>query len=157
MKSISQIEKVFLYSAIVFFVAGCGVWQELHFTKTRPKESDLIGTYEPDAKTQKLILREGGYPSANCQIKVNADGKIELIDMPDWWENGFGESHKKLISTGGMWKLENVQNRWGISWESDNITHGVNLLGRKPPYQIHIYVGDPDSDRFMIFERKTSQ
>ena len=153
MKTFFQNGKIFLCSAILIFAAGCGVWQEIHFTKNKPKESDLFGTYKPDAKTQKLILNEGGYPSANCQIKVNVDGKIELINMPDWWENGFGESHKKLISTNGMWKMENAQNRWGISWKSDNVIHGVNLIGQKPPYKIHIYVGDPDSDRFMIFER----
>jgi hypothetical protein len=152
-KTIFQIGKIFLCSTILFYLVGCGAWQELHFTKNKPKESDLIGTYEPDAKTQKLILKDGGYSSAKCQIKLNADGKIELIDMPDWWENGFGESHKKLISTNGTWKLEKIQGCWGIDWENENVTHGVDLIGEKPPYKIHIYVGDPDSDRFMIFER----
>ena len=156
MKTIFQIGKLFLCSAILFFVAGCGAWQELHFTKNKPKESDLIGTYEPDAKTQKLIVKDGGYVSTNCQIEVDADGKIEFTNMPDWWENGFGESHKKLISTNGIWKLEKIQGYWGIDWENENITHGVDLIGQKPPYKIHIYVGDPDSDCFMIFEKAKS-
>jgi hypothetical protein len=156
-KTIFQIGKLFLCLAILFFVAGCGVWQELHFTKTKPKESDLIGTYEPDAKTRSLILKDGGYSSANCQIKLNADGKIEFTNMPDWWQDSFGESHKKLISTNGVWKLEKVRSYWSINWESQNMTYGLDLLGQKPPYKIHIYVGDPDSDRFMIFERVTSQ
>jgi hypothetical protein len=155
-KTIFQIGRILLCSTILF-VVGCGAWQELHFTKTKPKESDLFGTYEPDAKTKKLILKNGGYPSANCQIKLNANHKIELINMQDWWENGFGESHKKLISTNGIWKLEKIQGYWGIDWENENVTHGVDLIGQKPPYKIHIYVGDPDSDRFMIFERTTSQ
>jgi hypothetical protein len=153
-KTIFQIGKIFLCSAILFLIAGCGVWHELHFTKTKPKESDLIGIYEPDANTKKLILQDGGYSSADCQIKLNADGKIELINMPDWWTNGFGESHRKLISSDGVWKLANSGNGWGINREIGNVIDGgFNLLGEKPPYKIHIYVGDTDSDRFMIFER----
>jgi hypothetical protein len=153
-KTILQIGKFFLSSAILFFVAGCGVWQELHFTKTKPQESDLIGTYEPDSKTQKLILKDGGYSSAKCQIKLNADGKIEFVNMPDWWENGFGESHKKLISTNGTWHIEKVDKYWQIVWEHENtLDLGLHLISQKPPYKIHIYVGDPDSGCFMIFER----
>jgi len=102
-KTIFQIGSFFLCSTIVF-VVGCGAWQELHFTKDKPKESDLIGAYEPDTKTQKLIARDGGYASTNCQIKVDADGKIEFTNMPDWWENGFGESHKKTDFN--KWSLE---------------------------------------------------
>ncbi|HXR46942.1 MAG TPA: hypothetical protein VN784_05820 [Candidatus Limnocylindrales bacterium] len=156
MKIIFQIGKILLCLAVLSFIGGCGIWQELHFTKNKPQESDLVGIYEPDAKTRNLIIKDGGYPSANCQIKLNADREIELINMPDWWENGFGESHKRLVSTKGIWKLEKVQGRWGIDWETENVTHGVNLIGQKPPYKIHIYVGDPDSDCFMIFERTTN-
>jgi hypothetical protein len=157
-KTIFQIGKIFLCSAILFSVAGCGAWQELHFTKNKPKESDLIGTYEPDAKTQKLILGDGGYSSAKCQIKLNADGKIEFVDMPDWWQNSFGESHKKLISTNGVWHVDKNNDYWQIVWEQNNILDlSLQLMGQKPPYKIHIYIGDPDSDRFMIFERVVSQ
>ncbi|HVU26607.1 MAG TPA: hypothetical protein VHG71_02590 [Verrucomicrobiae bacterium] len=158
MKTILQFGKIFLGLAILFLIAGCGVWQELHFTKNKPKESDLIGAYEPDAKTKKLILKDGGYPFANCKIKVDANSKIEFTNMPDWWQGGFGESHKQLISTNGTWNLEKVEDCWQIVW-SDNKTFDFNLhlMGQKSPYKIFIYIGDPDSDIFMIFERTTSQ
>lgn len=154
MKTLVQIRKEFLYATILFFVAGCGVWQELHFTKNKPKESDLIGIYEPDAKTQKLITKDGGYASSNCQIKVEADGKIEFTNMPDWWHDGFGQSHGKLESTNGTWFLKKNDSNWQIVWETEKtVDLGLHLLGEKPPYRIHLYVGDPDSQCFMIFER----
>jgi hypothetical protein len=153
-KTLVQIRKIFLYATILLFVAGCGAWQELHFTKNKPKESNLIGTYEPDAKTQKLITNDGGYASSNCQIKIDADGKIEFTNMPDWWQGGSGESHKQLVSTNSTWDLEKVDDYWQIVWKHDKTFDlNLHLIGQKPPYKIHIYVGDPDSDRFMIFER----
>ena len=154
MKNLAQTRKVFLCSGILLFIAGCGVWQELHFTKNKPKESDLIGIYLPDVKTQKLITKDGGYAPANCQIKVGADGKIEFTNMPDWWHDGFGKSHRKLESTNGTWSLEKYDNYWQIVWEHEKtVDLGLHLLREKPPYRIHIYVGDPDSQCFMIFER----
>jgi hypothetical protein len=152
-KTLVQIGNIFLCS-VIFLAAGCGVWQELHFTETKPKESDLIGIYEPDDKTQKLITKDGGYASSNCKIKVDADGKIEFTNMPDWWQDGSGESHKQFISKNGTWDLEKVNDYWQIVWEHDKtVDLSLHLLGQKPPYKIDIYIGDPDSELFMIFER----
>src|ERR1700733_12958692 len=96
--SFSNRENFSLFSNFIFC---CWLWclarTSLH--KNKPNESDLIGIYEPDAKTQKLILKDGGYSSAKCRIELNADGKIEFTNMPDWWQGGSGESHKQLIST----------------------------------------------------------
>jgi hypothetical protein len=101
-----QIRDFSLCSTILFFVVGCGAWQELHFTKNKPKESDLIGTYEPDAKTRARITKNGGTASPKCQIKIYAEDKIEFLDMPVWWEGGSG--NKELVSTNGIWRKMTV-------------------------------------------------
>jgi hypothetical protein len=44
-------------------------------------------------KTQRLIIKEGGYVSSDCQIKIETDGKVAFFNMPDWWQSGFGDSH----------------------------------------------------------------
>jgi hypothetical protein len=43
---------------------------------------------------------------------------------------------------------------WQIVWSNGKMFDcSLHLIGQKPPYKIFIYVGDPDSDCFMILER----
>jgi hypothetical protein len=108
-------------------------------------------------RLKNSFLNDGNYSSAKCQIKLNADGKIEFTNMPDWWQGGFGESHKQLISTNGTWDLEKVEDCWQIVWDDNkSFDFNLHLMGQKPPYKIFIYIGDPDSSLFMIFERVAS-
>ena len=114
------------------------------YTKNEPKESDLVGVYKPDLKTQMLISKENGFSTTNNEIKLDADGKIELINLMHWLEDGdTNMAGGRLVSTNGSWHLEKLDKGWGIVSEyklSDgSMTIYLQLVGGKPPYEIQIY------------------
>ncbi len=136
-------------------LSGCGgAYQELQFTSKQPKLADVAGVYVPDANTLKFMAREGGYSISKHEITLLTNGIILLFNMPDWWTNGFGESNKKLESTNGTWALEKSRNNWQpVLKFGDGVNMGIHLVGQSPPYKLHMYVGDPDSGVYMLFER----
>jgi hypothetical protein len=173
-------------SSITLVLTGCPIanWHELNFTRHKPSEADLIGRWIPTAKTRKEILKRGKYPDAICEIRINADGSFTMRNMPDWWRGGLGESHRRLESGSGVWKLsEPSSTRMSASgkvyrhkdpwagWElllrfasfsgEHPIPSGgatsVRLCRQSPPYQMFFYVGDPDSGDAMLFERESVQ
>ena len=81
--------------ALGFLVTGCPAvdWKELQFTRHKPSEQELVGTWRPTAATLKEIRGRGHYPVATHEIIVRADHTFSIRNMPDWWSNGFGESH----------------------------------------------------------------
>ena len=128
------------------------------YTKTRPKEADLIGTYVPDKSTIKDMHDRGAYSTAKARtsLTLRADGTFEMIDMPDWWREPFGTSHGRLESDFGTWRVaEHTPGGW---WELavDFPKWGgtvIPLSGKNPPYVILFVLGDPDSSNSMSFVR----
>ncbi len=145
---------------IGLLLIGCGSeWREFTFTKAKPRKSDLIGTWVPTSETLKDMKNRGKYSISKHELILRADGSFSLINMPDWWKDGFGVSKKGFESGSGTWDV--IQEDKGIlgkTWEvklnfPTYWTH-FNLLHQAPPYLIHCYIGDPDSGTAMIFERK---
>lgn len=132
-------------------------WSELDFTRTKPSQADLVGTWSATKETIRDIQRRGKYEKADPKLILSADGTCAVTDMPDWWRGGVGESHKQLESGQGKWRIEEDKNVFRIYVVSLELPAGnrtVNLNRQKPPYQIHITLGDPDSGTYMLFDRE---
>ncbi|HEX6623316.1 MAG TPA: hypothetical protein VF064_06355, partial [Pyrinomonadaceae bacterium] len=92
------------------------------------------------------------------RITLSDDGSFEIVDMPDWWNNGFGKSYRGFASFSGRWALSNIGGHWRIGLSFFGTRRFLNLvehkMGGSPPYCVEIIVGDPDSGDEMIFVRK---
>ena len=52
-------------------------------------------------------MRERGKYIVNIPPKFifQSDGKFKMENMPDWWKDGFGQSHGGFETNSGTWKL----------------------------------------------------
>jgi hypothetical protein len=129
---------------------------QLNYTRKEPKKSDLLGTWVPDKSSLREMESKGSYDiSVQPKLILKADGNFELVNMPDWWDNGFGESHGGFQDYSGSWSLSTYGNTgvWSIEFKSSSRTRSANLIGQSPPYRIEFIIGDPDSSVSMIFEK----
>ena len=144
--------------ALCFLLVGCPMvdLKELRFTRERPAESDIVGTWRATADTATEIRGRGRYPTADYELDLRADHTFSMRNMPDWWRDGFGESHGQLESGEGTWELhagDNVWQIWMIRLRFPSGVISVNLYRQRPPYLIFVRVGDPNSGDAMFFER----
>lgn len=132
------------------------------YTKTKPNEADLIGTWVPNPDTIKDMRDRGRYEVENAKTRLvlGSDGSFEMVDIPDWWREPLGRSHSHLESDHGTWKLKEYSpgTRWELglyfpSWGGTTIS----LRRDKPPYLIHITLGDPDNGDAMTFVRQVNE
>src|ERR1035437_7613986 len=89
--------------AIAFLGSGCFLptGPELQFTRKKPSETELIGSWRPTAETLKDIHGRGRYPATEHELILRSDHTFTMRNMPDWWRNGFGESHGHFESGDG--------------------------------------------------------
>src|SRR5262249_14445569 len=82
--------------SFALLLSGCinnGIeWSEWSFTRTKPNPSDLVGIWAPTDATIKDMKEQGAYTISIHQLILRADGTFEMINMPDWWKDGFGGS-----------------------------------------------------------------
>ncbi len=146
---------------IGLFIMGCPMVdvKELNFTRTKPEIKDVIGVWTPDSQTLKDIRERGGYPPVKHELILRQDGSFSMINMPDWWRDGFGKSKKGFESGTGSWRLSKNKDIWDIWTIELNFPSGiasVNLYRQSSPYLIFIRVGDPNDGNAMFFERTSS-
>lgn len=144
------------------------------YTRSKPKKSDLIGTYFLSGQTlnntpiEQLKARDGSSPSPHKLI-LRSDGTFSILNMPMWvgnWANGSSDewSISKFKSGFGKWDVQvvgsvgegsgKVVDVWGLDFSSANISIGsVTLSGEKPPYSIIFGYGDPDGGDAMTYEK----
>jgi hypothetical protein len=133
-------------------------------TRTAPSVEALVGTYAPTSKTEADIRIRGQYADAPTRVVLQADGIIHLENLPDWWLDGYGDSHRTRVSASGTWSLEQNQRDWvlGVHISGGQIDGAkyargfftqFALAGQHPPYVIHFLLGDPDSRQGMEFAR----
>ena len=132
-------------------------WSELTFTRTRPSDKDLVGTWTPTSETFQNMKASGGYAISKHELTLSADGTFSMLNMPDWWSDGFGESHKQLESGRGTWRVAEAKNVYTIYvvnllFPTGSVT--VHVSRQRPPYLLHIILGDPDSGHYMLFEKR---
>lgn len=155
---IELVHGIFLICLLVLGPLACRVptLDQLNYTRNEPKKSDLLGTWVPNQSSLREMESSGGYDtSVQPKLILKADGTFELVNMPDWWDNGFGRSNKSFQDYSGSWGLSTYGNtgRWDIDLKSLSRMRSVNLIGQSPPYRIEFIIGDPDSSVSMIFEK----
>lgn len=159
----NKMSRICFLLPLVLFSSGCmnnGIeWSELSFTRDKPNQLDLLGTWVPTAATIKDLRERGGYIVSKHELILRADGTFTIVNMPDWWKDGVGQSRRSFESGAGTWRLSKDHNPWTVwSVELDFpefvIPNAIHLQRQKPPYLIHIPVGDPDSGYYMLFEKK---
>lgn len=152
---------------IVVILAGCQYDPYTSvYTKTQPRTNDVVGIYVPDTNTVRLISNEGHYKLVSPSITLQGDGTIIITNIPDWWLT-FGAPHGGFDSGRGTWSVQKHQEWWGLSvgftdtTQFSSLTNNpgsfaaeMMLVGEKPPYKIHLIVGDADAGRGMEFEKK---
>jgi hypothetical protein len=152
--------------AVLVSLTGCQ-WDPYTsvYTGKQPKPEDLVGMYVPDEATAHFIAAH--YSASEVSIVLSADGTINLHNIPDCWETPFGETEGGFDSGTGRWTIQKHQEWWvlGVNIWTDgfssrghahiNLTTEIFLVGEKPPYIIHLTIGDPDAGNALQFIRKT--
>lgn len=138
------------------------------YTTTKPLASNLVGVYVPTQKTQTYIQSMGNYPSVKMSITLFRDGTFNFNNIPDMWNTwgeSFGKFKGKFDSGSGQWSMRKGQDWWSVMLDFTSTTGfnsekmkgrfvtSIMLVGEKPPYLLHLTVGDPDSGDAMQFEK----
>ncbi len=137
------------------------------YTKTRPKDAELVGTY----RVLKLRLTSDLSRSVRereTRITLKADHTADLADVPEF--DGFGQKLECRLSGSATWQLDDEINSgwgWSVAFQNyhptekvtthecnyENTIWGILVLSRHAPYRLDAIVGDPDSDTGIEFER----
>jgi Transcriptional regulators len=135
------------------------------FAEKEPKIADIVGDYKladiskkqlsfPDSLSSKTVIRFNPDKTFNFEYFPHNDG----MDLTDY----------KIINAKGKWSIEESQGRWVIPMDFDTIinsatgqkengyfnSNGFNINKDKPPYEIYIMVGDPDSWEGVTLQRR---
>jgi hypothetical protein len=156
---------------LVLILAGCqrDPYTSV-YTTAQPRSNDLVGSYFPDVDTVALISKEGHYKTVSPSITLMNDGTIVITNIPDWWLTRSGEPGGGFDSGRGTWTVEKHQDWWAIGVGFDDTAQfsllnrqpggfatQMMLIGEKPPYRIHLTIGDPDAGMGMQFEEAPPQ
>ena len=155
---VCSLSKVTLGFLLLSLWLACRVpsLDQLDHTRKEPNKIDLLGTWVLGKSSLRSMQSEGGYDaSIQPKLILKADDTFELVNMPDWWDNGSGKSHKAFQDYSGAWELSKYGNTdfWNVYLRVSSKTRSANLLGQNPPYRIEFVIGDPDSNVSMIFEK----
>jgi hypothetical protein len=143
----------------VLLVTSCGEAARYYdLTRTQPEQSDLVGVWVPDKMTREFMRIKGGYDAnPGTKLILEDSGELKVVNMPDWWNDGFGTSHGNMQSEQGRWRLyqSSGSKSWEITITLPSGTKFMSLLGQNPPYRMFLYIGDPDSGEVMTFTRSS--
>jgi hypothetical protein len=139
-------------------LAGC---EPVSFTKAQPQAKDCVGTYAPTKETFAAMTRAGCSNNLTTSLAFKVDGTFTMLNMPDIYTNrNLADFHGGYESGEGSWKIESNGDgwarRWGIAlWFTNGaVDNRMMLRGEKPPYMLHLMVGDPDSGEGLEFEKR---
>lgn len=135
------------------------------FLTAKPNEREIVGNYLIDADSQNRRIK---LPMSNqllpiipsAQIMLTSDHKAEFVDVPE-------EEHGQYpcsVTGHGSWNVEKHDNFYEVRANITNETasgrckgqfgYELMLYGRKPPYKLHITIGDPDSGDAVQFAKQ---
>jgi hypothetical protein len=155
-----NVVSVCILLVVLLGCAGFGgpPFDESRYPINEPAAADLAGLYRPTDATRSFIAKDGQYPAKDISIVLEPKGTVQLRNIPDWWQNGFGKSNGGFDSWTGTWSTWKRPSRdwWELSLvlsDPGGFGTSVELIGQQAPYRIALVVGDPDSGREMQFER----
>jgi hypothetical protein len=173
----ARIRKLVPSSFLVVFVCSLLVGCRNYFlpypfpwdhSKDKPNASDMAGIY----KILKLRLPStvSGFDK-DARIILKTDGTAVLSSFPEFDDSG----QKFVCSLSGTatWALQDDRGfGWSLEFQNyepvtnpirreceleNSVFDGIQVLSRHAPYRLYEYVGDPDSDTGIEFERADSK
>jgi hypothetical protein len=147
---------------LVLFLTSCNVPVDEYvgsyrLVTNKPDRLDLIGKWIIDQATVKDMRVRGKYEvSRPTEIVLRADDSFEMINMPDWYQHGSGESHGGLLNFTGRWSLNGDNGFWRVYLNVPTQFAPYFDLREpryksQPRYLLEIVLGDPDSGERMTF------
>ena len=150
----------------LLLLLGCqySPWAD-RFVTDQVSEKEVVGTYVIDADSQKrhikLSMADGILPiSASAKIVLSNDHSAEFVNVPEDYQG----TKPCSVSGHGSWSLgkndhfsevrANINNADTNSPCKGDFGYEVMLYGKKPPYKLHITIGDPDSGDAVQFEKQ---
>jgi hypothetical protein len=164
----NQLLRIF-FVVSVCFLCGCQYdpWAD-GFLKNQAAEKDLVGTYRVDADTLTRpisipMTKAELFISRDAEIALSADHTAKFLNVPEIDDR---TNKPCFISGAGTWQQNRNSNYVQINVEilrtNDSSSadgcgtkyyEALMLYGKKPPYKLHITIGDPDSGDVLQFER----
>jgi hypothetical protein len=155
---------ILLLSSLLLIGCQYDPWAD-RFLTGQPNDRDIAGTYTIDAASSKreitLPMSKDVFPvNALAKIVLSHDHRAEFVRVP------YDHFAKQPCSvTGrGSWELGknggfSVVRASIVNEESNSLCKGdfayeLMLYGKKPPYKLHITIGDPDSGDAVQFEKQ---
>jgi hypothetical protein len=126
---------------------------ERDFSRGQPAKADVVGKWIPTIESLKQA-EASVFPT--LELVLREDGSFSAVDLPTSPEVE-GASPKGLLSGSGVWHFDKDVDGFMV-WiiDLDFASHhreSVHLLHQKPPYLIHIWLGDPDSSSPLLLQR----
>lgn len=139
------------------------------FLTRQPAERDVVGWYGVDHASMQRIIKlpmSGARVSIDpaAHIVLSADHKAEFFAVPDELDGSLSCS----VTGHGTWNLgrndrfivvrtiivdEEPTDRCRHRFTA-NFGNELHLYGERPPYRLHVTLGDPDSGDAVQFERR---
>jgi len=156
--------------SVCWLLVGCQYdpWAG-RFLKNQPAEGVLVGTYKVDSDT---LARRISIPritktlsiSRDAEIVLSADHTAQFLYVP---EIDTKNAIKTCVITGaGSWRLDRNDDYAvvNVKIQQEDYRRSVDgceptyygqlmLYGKRPPYKLHITIGDPDSGDAVQFEK----
>ena len=158
----SSVSKRLLLLAVVL-LAGCQYDPFAHeFTSRRPAEDSVVGRYVPDsASGARLRSRFKIEVSPFTELVLNSNGTFVARGLPNCWFSTF-DCVTGSDGWAGSWTLQQHQDWWAVALritarngERMSSYHlPVMIRGERPPYLLHLTIGDPDSGDALAFQRQ---
>jgi len=128
------------------------------FTHWKPDPKTVVGTYVPDGRTEEIIRPGRSAGASRSQIVIRSDGSFAVENVPKWNNARELSEVGELVTRTGTWQLEKNQGMWvlRIEYSEDGKRHfeSIQLRSQKPPYWLHIGIGDPDSFLGLVFRQE---
>jgi len=147
-------------------LVGCHYdpWTD-RFLTAQPAEKDVAGTYVIDGDSQKRNIKvpmsKAPFPiDPSAQIILSGNHIAEFVHVPEEYH---GEAVCSVTGR-GSWRLgkngsfsvvrASIFNEELNSSCKGDFAYELLLYGGKPPYKLHITIGDPDSGDAVQFEKR---
>jgi len=131
-------------------------WSELSYTRHRPADQDMVGTWVLTEKSMKKIVKVRGYVPPPPRFDLRPDGTGTVTNFPHWYWDADSEVHFRLVSGEGRWRIDkekDVYTIYVLELELQDAVEQVNISKQKAPYQFHVTLGDPDSGNYLLFQK----
>jgi hypothetical protein len=138
------------------------------FLTRQPCEQDVVGYYAVDQASLRRTIKLLGSESPikinpTAHIRLTADHKADFVDVPREFDGLLCS-----VTGRGTWRLGKNNNFIVVVAQivdeeessrckgtfTANYGNEFNLYGDKPPYRLHLTIGDPDSGDAIQFERR---